>query len=257
MIGIDVHGDKGTIEWKAVRASQVTFAFVKASEGATFVDRRIGANLKEAAAAGVLVGPYHYARPDNRPSVAGAVMEADHFCDVIETIYNPKVHARPVLDIEVGSGELSEWAFAWCQHVEKRLGVKPIIYSYTYFIRSHLQGKQLAKFPLWLANYGSNDGNRHTIPPGEGPWEKWLIHQYTSNGRTPGVGGRCDRNYTDSLDPLRSVVADEDDDEVVVIDQARPKAAPKRIPKWVWDWLRWRKKRSRPRGGGGGGASTL
>lgn len=245
MLGIDVHGSKGPVDWKLVRKAGVVFAFVKASEGATYVDSRVGRNVRDAAAAGIVVGVYHYARPDNRPSVAGAIVEADHFCDVIEGIYDPEAHGRPVLDIEVGSGNLSDWAFAWCQHVEKRLGVKPIIYSYTYFIRSRLTDKKLAAYSLWLANYGPNDGARHKIPAGEGPWQNWIIHQYTSNGRTPGVSGRCDLNYSPlELDALRGKIK-----KVEPLkprwEPGRPKDAPKHIPKWVWEFIKWRKNRKK------------
>ena len=221
MEGIDVHGDKGLIDWAKVAASGRTFAFVKASEGATFVDARIADNLKGAARAGILVGPYHYARPDNRPHALGARLEAEFFCKVVARAgYNKAIHGRPVLDIEIGSGDLSPWAEAFCSRVEELLDFTPIIYSYTYFIRGHLTGGQLARYPLWLANYGPNDGSRHTIRSGEPPWPNWTVHQYTSNGRVPGIGGRVDCNYTVSLDPLRAFL---------------PEGTP------MWQWIRWKR----------------
>lgn len=229
MEGIDVHGSKGAIDWLAVRGSGVRFAFVKASEGRTFVDGRIGANLRLATAARVLVGPYHYARPDLSGGLSRAVDEAEFFCALIRRSgYDKNKHARPVLDIEVGSGNLTDWAVTFCKRVESILGVKPIIYSYTYFIRAHLTGRALAEFPLWLANYSSNDGERHYVAPGEGPWRNWVVHQYTSNGRTPGVSGRCDRNYAPVLDPLYAV--DPEDKE-----------PPRTDTKAMWLWIQWRR----------------
>jgi lysozyme len=224
MEGIDVHGSKGVIMWEVVRKSGKIFAFVKASEGLTFKDERIEQNLKGATAAGILVGPYHYARPDNRPSESGARAEATHFCRVIVAAgWKKELHARPVLDIEVGSGDLSAWADAFCRQVIALTGVVPIIYSYTYFIRSHLRAESLARYPLWLANYGRNDGNRHPVPPSEGPWQHWTVHQYTSKGSTLGVSGNCDFNFALALAPLRILTP------------------PPVIGTPMWRWIRWRR----------------
>lgn len=227
--GIDVHGDKGQIDWRAVRKSGVTFAFVKASEGKTFTDARIAANLAGAKNSGIIVGPYHYARPDIRPSLSGAQEEAEAFCKVVRWAgYDPKVHGRPVLDIEVGSGDLADWAQVFCRTVERILGVTPILYSYTYFVRAHFAGRAASyelgrDYPLWLANYGPNDGTRHAVSV-EAPWKELLIHQYTSNGRAPGVVGRCDRNYTASLKPLLA-----SDPELPVLTGKQA----------MWAWIRW------------------
>jgi len=221
MEGFDVHGDKGRIDWAKARADGHSFAFVKASEGATFVDARIAENLSGGAKAGLLVGPYHYARPDNRPNLYGAKIEANFFCKVIAAAgYNKVIHGRPVLDIEVGGGDLSAWANAFCSWVEELTGVSPIIYSYTYFVRSHLQAPYLADRLLWLANYGPNDGSRHEIPSGEAPWPNWTVHQYTSRGSVSGVSGNADRNFTDSLSPLRAFES-----------EGKP----------MWLWIRWKR----------------
>lgn len=223
MEGIDVHGSKGLVNWNALKQAGISFAFVKATEGATFLDNRIIHNLREARAAGILVGPYHYGRPDTGGgSMTDAQTEADFFCRIVlNSGWDKLRHARPVLDIEVGSGGLSAWSDAFCKRVEQRLGVTPIIYSYTYFIRSHLTASYLARYPLWLANYGPNDGRRHYVSPGEGPWKAWTVHQYTSNGRLLGVSGDVDRNFTASLDPLRAFVA------------------PEETGAAMWRWIKW------------------
>ena len=211
--GIDIHGDKGPIDWNAVRESGVRFAFPKVSEGYTFDDARYQANLSQARSYGVLTGGYHYARPDLHPGTEGARAEADHFCrQILACGWKKATDGKPVLDLEEGSGDLSGWSLAFCRRVEQNLGVKPIVYSYTSFIRSYIAGRPsaavlAAEYPvLWIANYGSNGGvTPHTIGVGESPWKAWTIHQWTSNGSTPGVSGRCDRNITRDLNILRAV----------------------------------------------------
>lgn len=232
MEGIDVHGDKGAIGWGQLKAAGVSFAFVKASEGYTFRDARLYENLAGARAAGIKVGPYHYARPDLHPGTEGATQEAVGFCATIQSRgWRRSTDLKPVLDFEeAGSGNMAHWALAFCQEVERQLGVKPVIYTYTYFVRRYLRsapgGAMLTQYPLWLANYGRNDGTRHAIDKGEFPWPEWQAHQYTSNGSLPGVGGRVDRNYAPSLEPFLAT-------------KPAPQPKPDTSSKGMWSWIRW------------------
>lgn len=63
-IAIDVSDAQGIIDWPAVRAAGILIAFVKASEGQTFVARTFERNRGGAAAQGIVVVPYHFLRPD-------------------------------------------------------------------------------------------------------------------------------------------------------------------------------------------------
>nr|WP_217497729.1 GH25 family lysozyme [Lysobacter enzymogenes] len=58
--GIDVSHHQGAIDWRAVARDAVAFAYLKASEGGDHRDRRYAANARDARAAGVAVGAYHF-----------------------------------------------------------------------------------------------------------------------------------------------------------------------------------------------------
>src|ERR1700677_3355012 len=58
--GIDVSHYQGDIDWHAVAASGVKFAYIKATEGAAYIDPSFAQNVVGAQAAGVLVGVYHF-----------------------------------------------------------------------------------------------------------------------------------------------------------------------------------------------------
>jgi hypothetical protein len=58
--GIDVSAYQGRIDWRRVAGQQVSFAYIKASEGGDFVDRRFAANWSGAGRAGVPHGAYHF-----------------------------------------------------------------------------------------------------------------------------------------------------------------------------------------------------
>jgi lysozyme len=58
--GIDVSDHQGRIDWREVARSDVSFAFVKATEGSTYVDSDFAADVAQARSAGLLTGAYHF-----------------------------------------------------------------------------------------------------------------------------------------------------------------------------------------------------
>ncbi|KAI9449737.1 glycoside hydrolase superfamily [Lactarius psammicola] len=62
--GIDVSHFQGTLDWNSIRASGVVFAYIKATEGTTFIDPNFSQNYIGATNAGVIRGAYHFAHPD-------------------------------------------------------------------------------------------------------------------------------------------------------------------------------------------------
>lgn len=58
--GIDVSHHQGAIDWHAVAADDVSFVYVKVSEGGDYRDPRYRQNLAGADAAGIPAGAYHY-----------------------------------------------------------------------------------------------------------------------------------------------------------------------------------------------------
>ena len=196
--GIDVHGDKGAVDWPKVKNAGYSFAFVKASEGLTFKDGRFDANRKQAKAAGLKVAGYHFARPDLHTSLDGARQEADEFMSVAHPVQGELL---PVLDLEEGSPS-GAWTLAFLKRVESKIGRKPILYTFPAFLSGLIarstddQLKELRKYPLWFASYGVNDGKNHGFTEIGG--FDVAIHQYTSNGSVPGVGGDVDLNHRET-----------------------------------------------------------
>ena len=62
--GIDVSAHNGEIDFPIVRDDGYEFVLIKATEGATFKDRRFISNLRRAREAGLKVGAYHFFRFD-------------------------------------------------------------------------------------------------------------------------------------------------------------------------------------------------
>ncbi len=195
MKGVDVNGAKGAIDWRRVRAAGFEFAFLKATEGRTFDDERFGFNRRAAKAAGLTVGAYHFARPDNNSPEA----EAQHFLRVARPM---RGELLPALDWETNP-PTAEWASKFLHAVEAAIGTPPILYTYPDFLRRTGHLGDFHRFPLWYSRFGPNDGQEHPASPPAG--FRFVVHQFTSAGHADGIGGRADLNVL-KLDSLRPLV---------------------------------------------------
>ncbi|QZA33040.1 GH25 family lysozyme [Hydrogenibacillus sp. N12] len=131
---------QGQIDWEAVRKSGRRFAFIKATEGTTWVDPRLSANGRGADRAGLAVGYYHFFRAADPKT---ALEEAEAFWRAIRGL--PFV-LPPALDLEVvPSGTspqaLSRAVLAGLQAIEPRIEARPLLYSSLYFLQNRLEGR--------------------------------------------------------------------------------------------------------------------
>jgi GH25 family lysozyme M1 (1,4-beta-N-acetylmuramidase) len=196
--GIDVSRHNRDIQWKKVKQSGITFVYAKATEGKTYQDSYYLHHVKEAAAAGLLVGAYHFARPENNT----ASEEAGNFLRMLNQY---ETHLYPVLDLEsptkkgiVSSKYLVDWAKEFGDYIHEHTGHHPILYTGIWFMEryDHFYHK-LTDFPLWVSYYRQGKN-----VPDAGGWDKWTIWQYTDTGEIPGIGGNCDCDVAVSFDAI-------------------------------------------------------
>jgi len=189
--GIDVSHWQGTIDWKRVAGAGKRFVFLKATDGHDFVDPTFVTNRAGARANGLLVGAYHFARPD--PSAGDAVEEARWFVGRA----NPRPgNLLPVLDLETSKGldrqGITTWARRWVAEVRRLTGVTPLVYTSPYGWASRTgDSRALARdgAPLWIAHWGVESP---TLPAGEWDGNGWRVWQHTSHGHVAGIAGRVD-----------------------------------------------------------------
>ena len=60
VIGVDVSNHQGDIDWQTLARSNVAFAYIKATEGGDFRDKRFQLNWEAAKRAGLARGAYHF-----------------------------------------------------------------------------------------------------------------------------------------------------------------------------------------------------
>ena len=189
--GNDVSHWQGTIDWLKVARAGKLFVFMKATDGHDLVDPTFLTNRAGARANGLLVGAYHFARPD--PSKGDAVEEARWF--VRQADPQPG-QLLPVLDMETSKGldqqEVTLWARRWVAEVRRLTGVTPFVYTSPYgWMARTGDSRALARdgAPLWIAHWGVASP---TLPADDWDGQGWRVWQYTSHGHVAGIAGRVD-----------------------------------------------------------------
>ncbi len=183
--GIDVSKHQGEILWDSVKAMhpkgiRIKFAFAKATEGATMIDKRFKENWLAMRQRKIVRGAYHFFR-----SSENAHKQAANF---IKTVSIQNGDLPPVLDVEVrGSvpaSKFEERVKVWLADVEFFYGVKPIVYTNKDFYKQYLS-KICKDYPVWIAHYHKEDLSIS---------REWLFWQHSDRGNVNGIEERVDFN---------------------------------------------------------------
>ncbi|MEI6364839.1 MAG: GH25 family lysozyme [Actinomycetes bacterium] len=188
------------IDWVKVKAAGRSFAIIKASgrtqDLTNYRNPYFANDYKQARAAGLVVGAYHYARP--ALPLSTATDQARYFISTVQKVgsFRDQKTFPAVLDLEttggLGKADLIAWTQQFLDTAQALTGRKPILYSYDYFIRSTLGNtKQFSSYPLWYARYTTTVPTSSTIPGG---WSQWTMWQYSSTTTTDGIIGAGDVN---------------------------------------------------------------
>jgi lysozyme len=191
---IDVSHHNGAIEWPAVAGAGIVLAFIKATQGARFVDPTFERNRSAAVQAGVLTVPYHFldtCDPDD---------QAEHFLDATGL-----AAGEPAM-IDWESTATAEDMVAFGRALVERAERDPVAY---YGFAQLMQAlPDLSRWPLMLPEYprGNTPGRYAALvarpprlPPdrpnqwGAGP-RPYNFHQYTAVGRIAGIASPVDRS---------------------------------------------------------------
>lgn len=192
--GIDVSHHQGVIDWSEVAADDVRFAYLKASEGADYIDPRFTTNRRAAQAAGVQTGAYHFFT-----LCRSGADQARHFLAVSGPARATDL--PPVVDLEFGGNcairpdatTLQRELAVFVAIVEGDTGRRVVIYATDDFKAAY--GAILPDRPPWVRSLFH--------PPAAATWYLW---QYHNAGHIRGIDGRIDLDvYCGDLDCWRAV----------------------------------------------------
>jgi lysozyme len=187
--GTDVSKYQTSVDWQKAKASGVSFAFIKATEGGDRIDDYFHEHWRHTKAAGVPRSAYHFfyfCRP--------AAEQARWF---IKHVPNDRASLPPVLDMEWNphsptcklrpdAATVRKEMQIFLSIVERHYGKKPIIYtSVDFFDDNGLSS--FRGYPYWLRSVAGHPTDKY----GGHPFTFW---QYTGTGVIPGITGNADIN---------------------------------------------------------------
>lgn len=180
--GVDVSNHQGEVDWEAVAADEIAFAYIKATEGGDFVDERFRRNWDGAGAAGLDRGAYHFFTLCR----AGAE-QAENF---LRTVPSDPDALPPAVDLEL-AGNCSErpdraWIErelgAFLERVEEATGRTVVLYVGADFEGRYRIRDELDR-PIWH--------RRLLLRPDVDGWWIWQFHGTAS---VDGIAGDVDLN---------------------------------------------------------------
>lgn len=187
--GTDASKYQGTVNWGEARESGVSFAFLKATEGGDRVDDYFAVNWRNARAAGIPRGAYHFyyfCRPaieQARWFISHVPNEPGALPPVLDMEWN---HLSPSCKLRPPAETVKKEMKIFLDAIEKHYGKKPIIYtSIDFFDDNGLA--QFRGYPYWLRSVAGHPSERY----GSHPFTFW---QYTGTGSIPGIRGDADIN---------------------------------------------------------------
>ena len=202
VIGVDVSNHQDDIDWPALAGSNVAFAYIKATEGGDFRDKRFQLNWEGAKRVGLARGAYHFFT-----QCRSGAEQAKNFT---ATVPRERGVLPPVIDAEhMGTCRTGQQVSSVIREITTLLGAleahygrRPVIYTGSEFDATYLQG-QLAGERFWL---------RSLFWPPSFRTDQWVIWQFHDAGTRAGINGPVDLNvFRGSWRQFEAFVADEPD----------------------------------------------
>ncbi len=183
--GIDVSHHQGNIDWDKASKDEISFVYIKATEGETFTDSLYRYNIKNAKHVGLRTGAYHFYLASKDP-----LKQAVNFITVVQP---ENISLPPVVDIEFPA-ELNTDKSK--EQVVKEISIclerirdfykrTPVIYT-DYDTYNNYLKPGFKEYGIWIRDI-------HDTPEfsdGRG----WTFWQYSNKGLIKGIDGLVDMN---------------------------------------------------------------
>lgn len=164
----------------------VSFVYIKSTQGTTVLNRYYLADYRSARKASIACGAYHFFS-----TVSDAAEQAAYF---IKNTRFAQGDLPPVLDLEPtdreieragGAVKMFKEVLTWMKIVEKRIGVRPILYVNQMFVNKYLplSPELRDNYSVWIARYGSYK-----------PDIKLVHWQLSADGKVSGIVPEVDIN---------------------------------------------------------------
>ncbi len=180
--GVDVSSYQGKIDWETLSSQNLSFVFMKATEGSSWVDPCFSYNYEQAQNTQLRIGAYHFFSYDSSGEA-----QAEHFISTVEKINNM---LPPVIDLEFyGDKEknpaqpkqVREQLDIMLKKLEQHYAQKPIIYATEKSYSMYLSGSY-EEYDIWIRNV--------ITKPSLSDNRQWTFWQYTNREQLEGYEGK-------------------------------------------------------------------
>lgn len=177
VMGVDVSHYQGDIDWQELERQNVSFAFIKATEGSGHIDEFARRNLESTAETNIKISAYHFFSFDSSGET-----QAENYISVVG---KDDINMPPVVDIEYygdksankpDGEELEKILTPLMTRLEDYYGVKPIIYTTLAMYNKYKE--YFSDYPLWIRSVYC-----------EPEFVQWKFWQYSDKGELYGFVG--------------------------------------------------------------------
>ncbi len=149
VMGVDVSHYQGGIDWQELERQNVSFAFIKATEGSGHIDEFARRNLESTAETNIKISACHFFSFDSSGET-----QAENYISVVG---KDDINMPPVVDIEYygdkfannpDGEELEKILTPLMTRLENYYGVKPIIYTTLAMYNKYKE--YFSDYPLWI-----------------------------------------------------------------------------------------------------------
>lgn len=179
--GVDVSNYQGEIDWNVLSSQNIDFAFIKATEGSSFIDESFNTNLQNALKTNLKVGVYHFFSFDS-----SGENQADNFINAV-----PKNERMlpPVIDVEFYGNKnknppdkstVYTQLNTMIQRIKAYYNKKPIIYATEKSYKMYIAGN-FNDCDIWIRNV--------YFSPSLTDERNWTFWQYTDKMKLKGYNG--------------------------------------------------------------------
>lgn len=186
-LGNDISKWQGDVNFDVFK-NNTQFVIVKATEGYGYTDPKLDRNRSESRRVGLLLGFYHFARPDlgNTPE-----KEAQYFLDKIGELKEGELLA---LDYECPNQKQEHvtWCKKWLDYVFEKTKIRPFIYlNQSQIYNFNWQEVISGSYALWIARYTYNPLNNNFDAS---EFKTAAMQQWSNSQQVPGASGGIDGN---------------------------------------------------------------
>lgn len=180
--GVDVSHYQGKIDWAEIRRQGISFTFIKATEGSSYIDPYFEENFNNAPKSDIRAGAYHFFSFDSpgETQANNFIAAVKAFDGMLPPAVDVELYGKYVSQPPTDTDTIKKELHALLSALETEYGKRPIIYvthkSYELLIKGDFDG-----YDIWIRDIWRE--------PSLGSGREWTFWQYTNRGRLDGYDG--------------------------------------------------------------------